>query len=183
VPVGKDQKQHLEMTRDIATKFNLAYNTEFFKLPDVVIDENVMTVPGVDGRKMSKSYGNTIDIFLPEKKLKKAVNSIVTDSKELEDPKNPDECNVYALYALLASDDEKKDIREKYLAGGFGYGHAKKALLELILDQFATERDEFNRYMEDKAELLSVLEKGATKARSIAQKKILEMRQITGYQL
>lgn len=183
VPVGKDQKQHLEMTRDIASKFNQVYNTEFFVLPEPIISESVMTIPGTDGRKMSKSYGNTIDIFLPEKKLKKAINSIVTDSKELEDKKNPDECNVYTLYALLANDEQKSAIREKYLAGGFGYGHAKKALLDLILETYKNERLEFNRLMSDKAELLSVLEKGAKKAKKIAQVKISAMRDILGYNL
>jgi tryptophanyl-tRNA synthetase len=181
VPVGKDQKQHLEITRDIASKFNRTYEIEFFKLPKAMINENLMTIPGTDGRKMSKSYGNTIDIFLPLKKLKKNINSVVTDSKELEEPKDPDSCNVFALYQLLATEGKIENLRERYLAGNFGYGHAKKELFELILEKYAKEREEFDRYMNDKTELLNILNKGAEKAKEIASKKIIELRKITGF--
>ncbi len=143
VPVGKDQKQHLEMTRDIATRFNNQFG-ETFVIPEEQIDEQIMTVPGTDGQKMSKSYGNFIDIFLPEKQLKKQVMGIVTDSTPLEEPKNPDTCNVFKLYELLGSHDQIDSMRSNYTGGGFGYGHAKKALLELILDEYNNERIRFN---------------------------------------
>jgi tryptophanyl-tRNA synthetase len=183
VPVGKDQKQHIEMTRDIAIKFNLHYNTEFFTLPEAIIDESVMTIPGIDGRKMSKSYGNTINIFVSDKDLKKMIGSIVTDSTPLEEPKNPDTCNVFALYQLLANKDQITDLKNKYLAGNFGYGHAKTELYNLICETYKKERLEYQKIIHDKSFLISELEKGARKAKDIASKKIQELRQITGYAL
>ncbi len=167
VPVGKDQVQHLEITRDIASIFNRTYG-ETFVVPEARVDERIMTIPGTDGQKMSKSYGNTIDIFLPEKELKKQVMSIVTDSTPLEDPKDPDSDTVFKLYSLLASDGATAELRKKYLAGNFGYGHAKKELLDLILTHFAKERESFNYYMANEGELEAKLQEGEAKARKIA---------------
>ena len=151
VPVGKDQRQHLEMTRDIARAINHHYNEDVLVIPEARIDEKVMTVPGIDGRKMSKSYDNYIDIFLPEKQLKKSVMSIETDSTPLEEPKNPDTCNVFALYSLLADANRTNAMKQNYLKGGYGYGHAKKELLGLILDKYNEERKVFNHYTEEPA--------------------------------
>ena len=172
VPVGKDQQQHLEITRDIATAFNTKYG-ETFVIPDAKIDKTVMTIPGIDGNKMSKSYNNTIDIFLPQKQLRKKIMSIVTDSTPLEAPKNPDTCNVFALYRLLANNEQITEMRKNYEGGNYGYGHAKQALFELIIDQMATERETFDYYMQNTAELIQKLEEGEQKAREIG-KSVLE---------
>jgi tryptophanyl-tRNA synthetase len=180
VPVGKDQQQHLEMTRDIASAFNTVYG-ETFVLPKPLIDERVMIIPGVDGQKMSKSYNNYINIFLPEKELKKVVMSIVTDSTPLEKPKNPDTCNAFKLYRLLANEKDVKQMRDNYLKGGFGYGHAKAALFELIMDKFKQERTEYNRYMSDKNELEKKLLQGAEKARKAARPVLKRVREKLGY--
>lgn len=180
VPVGKDQLQHLEITRDIASSFNHQFG-ETFIVPQAKIDENIMTIPGIDGQKMSKSYNNFIDIFLPEKPLRKVVMSIITDSTPLEEPKDPDTCNVFALYRLLASPDEVSDLRERYLAGNFGYGHAKQALFETIRDKFSEERKTYHYYMENRAELNKKLEEGEEKARSIAQKTLSKVREKLGF--
>ena len=168
VPVGKDQQQHLEITRDIAQSFNTKYG-ETFVIPEARIDKTVMTIPGTDGNKMSKSYNNTIDIFLPEKQLRKKIMSIVTDSTPLEEPKNPDTCNVFALYKLLASDDEVTQMRKNYEGGNYGYGHAKQALFELVISQMKEERSTFDRYMENTPELVKKLEEGEEKAREIGR--------------
>lgn len=172
VPVGKDQQQHLEITRDIATAFNNKYG-ETFVIPDAKIDKTVMTIPGIDGNKMSKSYNNTIDIFLPQKQLRQKIMSIVTDSTPLEAPKNPDTCNVFALYRLLANNEQITEMRNSYEKGNYGYGHAKQALFELIIDQMATERETFDYYMQNTAELIQKLEEGEQKAREIG-KSVLE---------
>src|SRR5690606_15432920 len=140
VPVGKDQKQHLEMARDIATTFNNLYG-ETFVVPEAKIEEHVMTVPGTDGQKMSKSYGNIIDIFLPDKQLRKQIMSIVTDSTPMEAPKDPDKDNVFALYSLLATQEQTEVMRNKYLAGNYGYGHAKQELFDLILEKYSKARE------------------------------------------
>ncbi len=166
VPVGKDQKQHLEMTRDIAASFNRQFG-ETFVIPEPIIDDRVMTIPGTDGQKMSKSYGNTIDIFLPEKKLRKNIMSIVTDSTPLEAPKDPDKCNVFALYKLLANEEQVAAMRQNYLAGNYGYGHAKQELFELILDKFKEERKAFDHYMQNPGLLEEELQKGEARAREI----------------
>lgn len=181
VPVGKDQKQHLEMTRDIAGSFNHQYAQEIFVLPEARIDENVMTIPGVDGQKMSKSYGNIIDIFLPKKELDKQIKRIVTDSKELEEPKNPETCTVFKLFSLMASAEDTEKMRQNYLAGGYGYGHAKKELLELLWTKFEREREVFNFYMENPQELEQKLSVGEQKARAIAQKTIARVRAVLGF--
>jgi tryptophanyl-tRNA synthetase len=180
VPVGKDQQQHLEMTRDIASSFNTAYG-ETFVLPEPLIDERVMIIPGIDGQKMSKSYNNYINIFLPEKELKKVVMSIVTDSTPLDQPKNPDTCNAFKLYRLLANENDVKQMRDNYLKGGFGYGHAKTALFELIMDKFKNQRVEYNRYMSDKTELEKKLLQGAEKARKVARPVLKRVREKLGY--
>lgn len=180
VPVGKDQRQHVEIARDIASSFNNQYG-ETFVVPEARIEEQVMTVPGTDGQKMSKSYGNTIDIFLPDKELRKQVLSIVTDSTPLEAPKNPDKDNVFALYSLIATKDETEELRKKYLAGNFGYGHAKQELYELILRKFASEREAFTHYMSNPEELERKLEQGEARARIIAHDVLAKVRKKLGY--
>jgi tryptophanyl-tRNA synthetase len=180
VPVGKDQKQHLEITRDIASAFNNQYG-ETFVVPESKIEEHVMTIPGTDGQKMSKSYGNIIDIFLPDKELRKQVMSIVTDSTPLEEPKNPDSDNVYALYSLLASAEQAQAMRAKYLAGNYGYGHAKQELFDLIIQKFSAEREAFNFYYSNPAELEKKLQEGEAKARDIAHKTLARVRKKLGF--
>jgi tryptophanyl-tRNA synthetase len=181
VPVGKDQVQHLEMTRDIASAFNTKMEQEVFVLPDALINEQTKIVPGIDGQKMSKSYNNFINIFLPEKELKKVVMSIVTDSKQLEDPKDPDTCNVFKLYQLLANAQQIATMRENYIKGGFGYGHAKTALLELILDTYKEQRNSFNSLMANDALLEKELSIGEAKAAAIANEKLKLVRSVVGY--
>lgn len=180
VPVGKDQQQHLEITRDIANTFNNRYG-ETFVVPEARIDKTVMTIPGTDGNKMSKSYNNTIDIFLPQKKLRKQIMSIVTDSTPLEEPKNPDTCNVFALYRLLASDDQVAEMRNNYEGGNYGYGHAKQALFELIIEQMETERETFDHYMENRNELIHKLEEGEAKAREIGHNVLARVKNRIGF--
>ncbi len=181
VPVGKDQQQHLEMTRDIARSFNHHYSEEVFVIPEVKIDEAVMTVPGTDGQKMSKSYGNTIDIFLPEKKLRKVVLGIVTDSTPLEEPKNPDTCNVFALYKLLGKDSQIKEMRGNYEGGNYGFGHAKQALFELIMDEYKTQRMLFTKYIDNPTELENRLQEGEVKAREIGHTVLNRVRKVVGF--
>jgi tryptophanyl-tRNA synthetase len=180
VPVGKDQKQHLEMTRDIAQGFNNLYG-ETFVIPEAIINEEVMIIPGTDGQKMSKSYNNTIDIFLPEKKLRKQVMSIVTDSTPLEEPKNPDTCTVFSLYNTLASAERSGEMREKYLGGNYGYGQAKQELFELILETFSEERILFDRYMNDPGMVEEKLREGEEKARKISRVVLNKVREKLGY--
>ncbi|MGE0772951.1 MAG: tryptophan--tRNA ligase [Cyclobacteriaceae bacterium] len=180
VPVGKDQKQHLEITRDIAAAFNLQYG-DTFVIPEPKISEELMTIPGTDGQKMSKSYGNIIDIFLPEKELKKQIMSIVTDSTPLEAPKNPDNDNVFAIYKLIATAQQTEALKRKYLAGNFGYGHAKQALLELILEKYKAEREAFAHFMSNTDELDAKLEQGEAKARVVANEVLGRVREKLGY--
>jgi tryptophanyl-tRNA synthetase len=180
VPVGKDQRQHLEIARDIASAFNTQYG-ETFVIPESKIEEQVMTVPGTDGQKMSKSYGNIIDIFLPDKELRKQVLSIVTDSTPLEAPKNPDTDNVYAIYSLLATESDKSALRMKYLGGNYGYGHAKQELYEVILQRFAKEREAFSFFMSNPDELDKKLEQGEAKARVIAGEVLDRVRKKLGF--
>ncbi len=181
IPVGKDQKQHLEMTKDIASRFNQLAGKEILVLPEPKIDERIMTIPGIDGQKMSKSYHNYIDIFLPESDLKKVTKKILSDSKGLEEPKDPDNDITFKMYSLLATDDEIAAMRSKYVAGGYGYGHAKQALYEYILEKFAEPRRIFNYYMENTAELESILTSGESKARAIAQHTISKVRDVLGF--
>ncbi|MBS9774150.1 MAG: tryptophan--tRNA ligase [Tenacibaculum sp.] len=180
IPVGKDQLQHIEMARDVASRFNNLMG-ETFILPKEKIEENVMIVPGTDGTKMSKSKNNYIDIFLPEKKLRKQVMSIQTDSTPLEEPKNPDTDNVFALYKLLASDEQVKAMRANYEGGNYGYGHAKQALYELILEKFADVRAKYNHYMENRNEIDEALAIGAEKARKVAQEVLKRTRAKVGF--
>jgi tryptophanyl-tRNA synthetase len=182
VPVGKDQVQHLEITRDIAGAFNRAYG-DTFVIPEAKVDENVKVVPGTDGQKMSKSYGNIIDLFLPEKELKKQIGTIVTDSTPLEEPKNPDTCNVFALYKLMATTDQQTQMRNKYLGGNYGYGHAKAELLALMLEYFAKERETFNRLMENEQELDAILLEGAAKAKTVITDVLSRVREKIGYRV
>ena len=180
VPVGKDQRQHLEMARDIANSFNVQYG-ETFTLPEAKIEESVMTIPGTDGQKMSKSYGNIIDIFLPDKELRKQIMSIVTDSTPIEEPKNPEKDNVFALYKLLATSEETESLRQKYLAGNFGYGHAKQELHDLIVKKYAKEREAFNFYMSNLPELEKKLELSEAKATEIAREVLGRVRRKLGF--
>jgi tryptophanyl-tRNA synthetase len=180
VPVGKDQVQHLEIARDIASAFNARYG-ETLVLPKARVDEQLMTIPGTDGAKMSKSYGNIIDIFLPEKDLLKAIKTIISDSTPLEAPKNPDTDVTFKLYSLLATPTETETMRQNYLAGGYGYGHAKKELYELILRRFATEREQFNFYMNNLSELDSALAIGAQRAQEYGNGVLAKVRQKVGY--
>jgi tryptophanyl-tRNA synthetase len=167
VPVGKDQLQHLEMARDMAARFNHKMG-ETFVLPEAKLQENTKYVPGTDGHKMSKSRGNTINIFLPEKQLKKQIMAIETDSTPLESPKNPDTDKVFALYSLIATAEQTQVLREKYLAGNFGYGHAKNELLGLMLDTFANERKAYDYYINNLPEIDRKLAEGADKTRPVA---------------
>ena len=180
VPVGKDQLQHLEITRDVAAKFNHQMG-DTFVLPQAKIQENSQFVPGTDGEKMSKSKENTINVFLPEKELKKQVMSIKTNSIPLEDSKDPETCNVFAIYSLLASQSSVQALRDKYLHGGMGYGYAKQLLLDLILERFETERSRFNYYYEHPEEVHVALAKGAEKARGVASEVLLSVREKVGY--
>jgi tryptophanyl-tRNA synthetase len=166
VPVGKDQQQHLEITRDIASIFNTRYG-DTFVVPEAIIDQKVMTIPGTDGQKMSKSYNNTLDIFLPDKQLRKNIMSIITDSTPLEAPKDPEKDTVFALFSVLATTEQTEALRKKYLAGNYGYGHAKQELFELIMTIFAKEREVYDYYMKNTPELNQQLELGETKAREI----------------
>jgi tryptophanyl-tRNA synthetase len=180
VPVGKDQKQHLEMTRDVANRFNLKYG-ETFILPEEKIEGVTMLVPGTDGEKMSKSRGNYIDVLLPEKALRTQIMSIVSDSTPLEDPKDPSTCATFALYKLIANESETDQMRKNYLAGNYGYGHAKQALFELILTKFAVPREKFSALMADKSQIDTALRIGAEKAKLVADEVLNRVRTKVGY--
>lgn len=179
VPVGKDQLQHLEISRDVGARFNNQMG-EVFVLPQAELQKDTKYVPGTDGNKMSKSRGNIINIFLPEKQLKKQVMSIETDSTPLEEPKNPDTCKVFAIYSLLANDTQISEMRAKYLGGNYGYGHAKTELLNLILENFKTEREKFNYYLNNLDELDAKLKEGAEKTRKIASATLKRVRESLG---
>jgi len=181
VPVGKDQQQHIEMTRDVASRFNHQMG-EVFVMPEATHNEATKYVIGTDGEKMSKSKGNTIDIFLPEKELKKVINKqVVTDATPLEDPKDAEGSIVYQLYELVASPEQRAELKQKLEAGGYGWGHAKRDLLEAILVRFEKEREEFNRLMENPFEVENKLMFGAEKARSVANDVLDRVRQHLGY--
>ncbi len=167
VPVGKDQKQHLEVARDIAVKFNSTFG-DTFVLPEPGIDDNVATVPGIDGQKMSKSYGNTIGIFLDEKVLKKSVMAIVTDSIPVDEPKDPDKCNLYNIFKLFAPEDRLREVRHLYLNGGAAYGYLKMELVDILWEYFRGARETREKLVADKAYLQDVLAGGAHKAREKA---------------
>ena len=179
VPVGKDQLQHLEISRDVGARFNNQMG-EVFVLPQAELQKDTKYVPGTDGNKMSKSRGNIINIFLPEKQLKKQVMSIETDSTPLEEPKNPDTCKVFAIYSLLANENQISEMRAKYLGANYGYGHAKTELLNLILENFKTEREKFNYYLNNLDELDAKLKEGAEKTRKIAAATLKRVRESLG---
>jgi tryptophanyl-tRNA synthetase len=179
VPVGQDQKQHVEVTRDIAIRFNNTYG-ETLVVPDAYILENTATVTGIDGRKMSKSYGNTIGIFDPEKQVRKAMMSIVTDSTPLEAPKDPDNCAVYAMYALFADEQQQQEMAARYRAGGMGYGDAKKALFELFMEYFAEARQRRQELANDMDYVVDVLRTGAVHARAVAAETVERVRHACG---
>ena len=179
VPVGKDQKQHVEVTRDIAIKFNMQYG-DTFVLPEPQIRDDIAVIPGIDGQKMSKSYDNTIEMFLPQKKLRKKIMSIVTDSIPVEEPKDPDTNNVYAIYKLFATADETAAMADNYRKGGYGSGHAKKALLDLLLDHFADARKKREELEADLGYINEIRAKGADKARAVAAGVLDRVRKAVG---
>ncbi|AHJ98577.1 MULTISPECIES: tryptophan--tRNA ligase [Hymenobacter] len=181
VPVGKDQVQHLEIARDIASAFNNRYG-ETFVLPQSRVDEQIQTIPGLDGQKMSKSYGNIIDIFLDDKALLKNIKLIVSDSTPLEAPKNPDTDTTFKLFSLLATPEQTAEMRQNYLNGGYGYGHAKQALYEVIRSRFAQEREQFNFYMNNLPEVDRKLAEGAAKAQAYGSEVLNKVREKVGYQ-
>ncbi len=179
VPVGKDQRQHLEVTRDIAIKFNNAYG-DILKIPKEMISESVATVTGTDGRKMSKSYDNTIEIFGDAKKIRKKYMKIVTDSKGLDDPKDPETCNVFSLYSLFATEEEKASLAARYRAGGMGYGHAKQELFDMVWEKTRVARERREELVNNKDYVYEVLRKSADKARIQAQELMEEIRKAVG---
>lgn len=180
VPVGKDQLQHLEMTRDVASRFNQKMG-ETLVLPNAKLEKNTQFVSGTDGAKMSKSKNNVINIFLPEKDLKKQIMSIKTDSTPVESPKDPEICNVFKIFKLIAPLKNISEMKEKYLKGGMGYGDAKKQLLDIILSKFRKEREKFNYYCSNPEEVNIALSKGAIKARKVSKEVLLRVRKNTGY--
>ena len=180
VPVGKDQLQHLEITRDVANRFNNAMGETLIP-PVAKIQEQTKLIPGTDGEKMSKSRNNVINIFLPEKKLRKQIMSIKTDSTSLEDPKETETDTIFALYKLLASEGQVAEMKIKYERGNYGYGHAKQELYELILDKFSIAREQYSHYMTHKNEIDTILELGAEKARKVAKEVLDRVREKIGY--
>ena len=180
IPVGKDQLQHIEMTRDVASRFH-AKMGETFVLPEGKIDENIMLIPGTNGGKMSKSANNLINLFLTDKKLRKQVMSIETDSTPLEDPKDWSTCNCFAIYSLLADDAQIEAMKANYENGNYGYGHAKQALFELIVEKFATQRERYNYYMNNLDEIDAALAIGAEKAKLVANDVLKRVREKVGY--
>jgi tryptophanyl-tRNA synthetase len=181
IPVGKDQIQHVEMARDIATKFNNMHG-DIFVIPEHRVDDNVATVPGIDGQKMSKSYGNTINIFDEEKKQKKTIKKIVTEAIPLEDPKEYEECNVYNIAKLFLNESEQKELQERYKRGGEGHGHFKLYLHDLIWEYFGPYREKREYFENNQDEVREILAFGASKARNIAMPIIEKVRQATGIQ-
>lgn len=182
VPVGKDQKQHLEMTIDIAQMVNRTYKKELLKIPEPLINEETQTIVGMDGRKMSKSYNNTIPMFLPPKQLKKKIMKIVTSSQTIEEVKDPDSCNVFAIYKLFADKDQQLNMRKRYQEGGMGWGEAKNTLFDLMDSVFQPMREKYEELIQDRAYLDEVLRNGAEKARIIASNKIDYLQKEIGLQ-
>ncbi len=180
IPVGKDQLQHIEMTRDVATRFHTKLG-ETFVLPKATVAKNTMLVPGTDGKKMSKSKNNYINIFLADKKLRKQIMSIKTDSTPLEDPKNWENCNLFSLYQLLASPKQIVEMKANYKNGNYGYGHAKQAFFELIIEKFKNERNLYNHYMNNLNEIDVALKIGAKKANIVAHEVLQRVRKKVGY--
>ncbi|MEX0686016.1 MAG: tryptophan--tRNA ligase [Balneolales bacterium] len=180
VPVGADQKQNIEMARDLAAKFNHTFNNDVLTIPEAFIVESVASVPGIDGRKMSKSYNNAIDIFDEGKTLKKKVMSVKTDSKGLDDPKDPGSCNVFALIKLFADKELSSQIENNYKEGGYGYGHAKKQLLELIDNYFSEAREKRSELEKNEDDVIDILQSGGQKARQRAEEVMNTVREVTG---
>lgn len=180
VPVGPDQKQHLEMCREIAQKFNNLYETELFVVPEPMIQEEVGLIPGIDGRKMSKSYDNFIGLFESEKTVSQKVQLIQTDSKGLADKKDPDTCNVFNLYRLIATADEVREMAEKYRAGGYGYGHAKKELVQVYLREFGPMRERYTDLLSRPDDLWDILKRGAERAKTISDPVLDRVRRTVG---
>ena len=181
IPVGKDQEQHIEMTRDVASRFHAKMGGETFVLPNADVQKDTMLIPGTDGAKMSKSKGNIVDIFLPEKKLRKQIMSIATDSTPLEEPKNWAACNCFAIYSLLADKEAIALMKANYEKGNYGYGHAKQALYELVLEKFETPRERYNYYMANLNEVDAALKIGAEKAKLVADGVLRRVREKLGY--
>jgi tryptophanyl-tRNA synthetase len=181
VPVGKDQLQHLEITRDVASRFNHQMG-ETFVIPEAIIQKESMLIPGTNGGKMSKSANNYINIFLDDKALRKQIMGIETDSTPLEDPKNPETCNAFALYKLLANESQIETMTTNYLGGNYGYGHAKQALFELILERFKTEREKYNYYINHLTEVDALLKTGAEKASLVANGVLGRVREKLGFE-
>ncbi len=180
IPVGKDQLQHLEMTRDVASRMHNQMG-EMFVIPEAQVQKETMYVPGTDGGKMSKSKGNIINLFLPDKKLRKQIMSIETDSTPLEEPKDPDTCNLFALYKLIATVEQQEEMRKNYQGGNYGYGHAKQAFYELLIEKFASERERYAYYMDNLNEIDEALAIGAQKATAIADTVLARVREKVGY--
>ena len=180
IPVGKDQLQHIEMTRNVATRFHSQMGDTFI-IPEADVQKETMLVPGTDGEKMSKSKNNIIDIFLPDKKLRKQIMSIETDSTPLEDPKDWETCNCFAIYKLIANKNQLEEMKANYEKGGYGYGHAKQALYELLIDKFSNERERYNFYMNNLNEVDKALSIGAAKARFVADDVLNRVRIKVGY--
>ena len=180
VPVGKDQKQHLEITRDLAIRFNQVYKKDVFKIPEPIISESVAVVPGTDGQKMSKSYNNTIELFGEEKAIRKKIMSIPTDSTPMEEPKDPDKCNIFALYKLFSTQEQIDALAAKYRAGNFGYGHAKQALFEAYMEFFAPMRKRREELLKDPGYIEDVLKKGAERANAVAAVTMDKVRRTVG---
>jgi tryptophanyl-tRNA synthetase len=181
VPVGKDQMQHIEISRDVASRFNHQMG-ETFVIPEGKVQEETMYIPGTDGQKMSKSRGNFINIFLDDKALRKQIMSIESDSTPLEEPKNPDTCTIFALYKLLGNSKEIEVMRENYLGGNYGYGHAKQALFELICATFKIEREKYNHYISHPEEVDALLKIGAKKAQDVANRVLKKVRVKLGFE-
>jgi tryptophanyl-tRNA synthetase len=180
IPVGKDQLQHLEMTRDVASRMHNQMG-EMFVIPEAQVQKETMYVPGTDGSKMSKSKGNIINLFLPDKKLRKQIMSIETDSTALEEPKNPDTCNLFALYKLITTVEQQEEMRKNYQGGNYGYGHAKQAFYEVLIEKFASERERYAYYMDNLNEIDEALAIGAQKATAIADTVLARVREKVGY--
>jgi tryptophanyl-tRNA synthetase len=181
IPVGKDQQQHIEFARDIAKKINHYYGSETFIVPELKLDQKVMTIPGIDGQKMSKSYNNYIDVFKSKNELKKDIMKIITESKSFEEPKNPESCNVYKLFSSVATDKQSNIMAQKYRAGNYGYGHAKTELFELLWSKFESEREKYNYYMANIDEVERLLVIGENKAKIVAIQVLERVRKTLGF--
>jgi tryptophanyl-tRNA synthetase len=181
VPVGKDQMQHIEITRDVASRFNHQMG-ETFVIPEGKVQEETMYVPGTDGQKMSKSRGNLINVFSDDKTLRKQIMTIESDSTPLEEPKNPDTCKIFAIYKLVANEDQIAAMKQNYLGGNYGYGHAKQTLFELICEKFETEREKYNYFINNKTEVDALLQQGAAKAHIIANEVLKRVRAKLGFE-